>query len=80
MLRAEIVRVLLKKHGTELGTADPCRIFQHFLKYRLKFARRTRDDLKNFRRRGLLLQRFSQIAVRCRSSLSKRVFSIAITA
>ena len=34
--------VLLKKHGTKLGIADPCRIFQHLLKHRFKLTGRTR--------------------------------------
>ena len=38
------------------------------------------DDLQHLRGRGLLLQRLAQIVVRWRSSLSRRVFSMAMTA
>ena len=55
-------------------------VLQHGLEHRLKLARRAGDDLEHLRGRGLLLQRFGRSSVRWRSSLSSRVFSIAITA
>src|SRR5215468_6297784 len=51
---------LLKEHRAKLGIADPHRVFQHLLKHRLKFARRTRDYLQHLGGRGLLLEGFAQ--------------------
>ena len=68
--------------ATELpnGVANPRRVLQHGLEYRLQIARRAGDDLEHLRGRGLLLQRFVRSSVRWRSSLSSRVFSMAMTA
>ena len=49
-------------------------VFQHGLKYRLQFARRTGDDPQHLGGGGLCCKGFS------RSSFSSRVFSMAITA
>ena len=46
----------------------------------LDVSGRFRDDTKNLSRGRLIFQRLGEIAVRCRSSLSSRAFSIAITA
>ena len=50
-----------EKHLPELGLADAHSIIEHGLQHRLKFAGRGADDTKNVRRRGLLLQRLSEI-------------------
>ena len=49
-------------------------------KHRLQLAGRTGDDLEHLGGRGLLLQRLGRSSVRWRSSLSSRVFSMAMTA
>ena len=64
----------------ELGLADARGILQHRLKHRLQLAGRAGDDLEHFASRGLLLQRLVRSSVRWRSSLSSRVFSMAMTA
>ena len=58
---------------TEAGGAETHRIRQHGVEYRLKVARRTGDDAQHLGGGGLLLSD-------SRSSLSRRVFSIAMTA
>ena len=64
-----------QKQIAELGVANPRGVLQHRLKYRLQFARRAGDDLEHLGGRGLLLR--SRLL---RSSLSSRVFSMAMTA
>ena len=44
-------------YRTETGAADTGGALEHGLEHRIQFALRGRDDLKNFRCRGLLLQR-----------------------
>ena len=44
-----------------LGFANACRVLQHRLEYRLKFAGRGADHLEHVGGGGLLLQRFGQI-------------------
>ena len=60
--------------SSKLSRADAGRIFQHRIEHRLELARRTTDDAQAPRR--------SRSAARSdsRSSLSRRVFSIAMTA
>ena len=66
---------LLKQHRAELGVADACRVLQHLLEHWLELAGRELMTLST-----------SDVAVCCSSdiraahSLSRRVFSIAITA
>ena len=62
------------------GIADANGILQHGCKHRLKIARGACDDLEHVGRGSLLLQRFGQVIVRWRSSLSSRAFSMAMTA
>ena len=65
----------LRKHQTaKLGVANPGGILQHGVEHGCQFARRASDDLEHISGRGLLLQANS------RSSLSSRVFSMAMTA
>ena len=56
-----------------MALADARSVLQHGLEHRLQFAGRRADDLEHVGGGGLLLQRF-------RSSLSSRVFSMAMTA
>jgi hypothetical protein len=44
----------------EIGLTQPGRVRQHGLEHRLQVARRARDHLQHFGRRGLLLQRVSK--------------------
>ena len=71
--RAESV-TLAKPHKAVACLAEFGRVLQHGLKYRLKFAGRTADDLEDISGGGLLLKRFASI------SFSSRVFSMAMTA
>ena len=50
------------------------------IEHRLQIEGRAADHLEHVGGGGLLLQRFAQIIGACRSSLSRRVFSIAIAA
>ena len=50
------------------------------IEHRLQIERRAADDLEHVGGRGLLLQRFAEIAVRACTSSNSRTFSIAITA
>src|SRR6516164_7867189 len=45
----------------EGGIADARGFFQHGVKYGLRIARRTADNLKHLRGRGLLLQRVAEV-------------------
>ena len=65
----------------ELGLADAGRILQHGLEHRLQFAWRAGDDLAAPRRsRSAAPATRVRSSVRWRSSLSSRVFSMAMTA
>ena len=65
MLRDAVERfALVTEQSAELGLADAHRVFQHGLEYGLQLAGRARYNLKHLRGRGLLLQRFGEIAVR----------------
>ena len=46
----------------ELRLANAHGVFQHRLEHRLKFPRRTGDDLQHLGGRGLLLQRLREIS------------------
>ncbi len=52
---------IVKAQGSKLGVADARRILQYGLEDGLEFAGRTGDDTQNLARRGLLLQRFTEI-------------------
>ena len=58
ILRDMSKAAFLEDHRTKFGVADPCRIFQHLIKHRLKLAGRAADNAENFRGRGLLFKRF----------------------
>ena len=60
------------------GLADASRVLQHGFEHRLQLAGRADDDLEHLGGRGLLLS-IGEIVVRA-SSLSSRVFSMAMTA
>ncbi len=66
---------LIEEQIAEVGLADTHRVLEHRVEYRIKLPRRAADDFKDLGGRGLLLQR-----ILVRSSLSRRVFSMAITA
>ena len=66
--------ILNTKQHAKVRVANASRVFQHRLENRLKLAGRATDDLEHVSGRCLLLQRF------VRSSLSSRVFSMAMTA
>src|SRR6266852_4650578 len=53
---------LKKRHCAEFCAANARRVLQHFLEYGLQLARRAADDLKNFGRSVLPLQRFGEFA------------------
>src|SRR5215475_13413071 len=57
----------------ELGLADAGRIFEHRLEHRLQLAGRTADNLKDFGRRGLLLQRLGELLFQVGVGCSKAV-------
>ena len=79
MQRASAERLaVIEIERPEFCITQPHRVRQHCLEYRLQLAGRRADDPQHIGRRGLLLQR-SQIVV-LRSSLSRRVFSMAMTA
>src|SRR5947208_1675296 len=71
---------LIEKQIGELRLAQPRRVREYGLEHMLQLAGRTADDTQHLGGRRLLLQRLGQIAVRWRSSFSRRVFSMAITA
>jgi hypothetical protein len=55
-----------EKQGAEPGLADAHRVLQHGLEHRLELAGRAADDLQHLGGRGLLLQRFAQLAQQLR--------------
>ena len=70
-----------------VGLGQPSRKLDQRIKYRLQVERRAADDLEHICGSGLLFQRFGEVGcalvrsvVRWRSSLSSRVFSMAMTA
>ena len=71
---------VVKQEIAELGLADVRCVRQHRLEHRLQLAGRRTDDAQHFGCRRLLLQRFSEIVSALTSSLSSRVFSMAMTA
>src|SRR5262249_17614278 len=52
---------VIKIQRTEPGFANPRGVFQYGFKDRIKFSRRTGDDLQYFRCGGLLFQRLRKI-------------------
>ena len=63
-----------------LGAAEPRRGVHDTLQDGLQLELGSADDAKYLRRRGLLLQRFGEFAVRCCSASNSRAFSMAMTA
>ena len=68
------------EHSRLVGAAEARHRLHQRVENRLKVHGGAADDLEYVGGRGLLLQRFAEIAVRSRNSLNSRVFSIAITA
>ena len=64
----------------EVGFADAGRVRQHGVEHRLQLARRTGDDLQHLLVAVCCSSDSLRSSVRWRSSLSSRVFSIAMTA
>ena len=61
-LRLKVKLVAVKaEHYSELSLADMRCVLQHGLEHRLQIAGGATDDLKNFRRGRLLLQRFRKV-------------------
>ena len=63
-----------------LGIAQPRSRLDQRIEHGLQIECRAADDLEHVGGGGLLLQQLAQILVRWRSSLSRRVFSMAMTA
>ena len=51
-----------KVHRAEFGAANSRRVLQHALEHGIQVAGRAADNLKDFGRSGLPLQRFGQLA------------------
>ena len=59
-------------HRAEIRSANPRGIFEHLVEYRRQLARRRTDNLKDFRRCGLLFERFAQLRPCAVSTLCSR--------
>jgi hypothetical protein len=57
---------LAKPHGAVARFAEPSGIGEHGAKHWLKFAGRAGDDFEHLRRRGLLVERFTQLVEQAR--------------
>ena len=63
-----------------VGVAQPRRGFEQRVEHRLQVESRATDDLQHLAGRGLVFERFLQIARAIAHSFSSRAFSIAMTA
>ena len=77
----ECTVAFVQEQNTELGLADARGVFQHRFEHRLKLARRAELMTLSTSEVAVCCSSDSdRSSVRCRSSLSSRAFSIAITA
>ena len=71
---------VIAEKRAEFGLADACCVFQHRIEHRLKFAGRTGNDAETSEVAVCCSSASLRSSVRWRSSLSSRVFSMAMTA